>query len=404
MTKRTISWLLCLMMVVSLFAGTLTSASAANGVTIDPPSAVIYQTGSAAFTVSTLLDSLLDRIGSDKSFDLDDLVSSLKEEGLNLNTLTDMLTDAGFDWNSIVGSLTGSGFDRNEILGALLDTLEGKAGVNWDDLIVSLTGNGFSMDSIAGALLDRLEGGDINLEDLIGSLTGDEDTLSKLLTALDSTDFDMGKIWDLIGGGNSGGGISDLIGGLIGRFGRNGVGAQVLSVTDEPEGNSGVTTVIAENLKEKLKEKYGDLFTEEKEKELDDLFASIEDATGAISLGDAVDALITNENFNLNDTVDVIMDATNGNADYNELVSALQESTGSDLSMDSVADAFSNALGDKVDWSNLADALENNFVNGFDAKDFLSAIGSDDTDLSGIAGKISEALGMEEGAIDAAAV
>ena len=72
MTKRTISWLLCLMMVVSLFAGTLTSASAANGsLTIDPPSAVIYQTGSAAFTVSTMLDSLLDRIGSDKNFDLE---------------------------------------------------------------------------------------------------------------------------------------------------------------------------------------------------------------------------------------------------------------------------------------------------------------------------------------------
>ena len=111
MTKRTISWLLCLMMVISLFAGTLTSASAADG---DPASDVIYQTGSASFTVRTVIDSLVDRIGSDQSFDLNDLVKSLKDEGLNVNTLTDMLTDAGFDWDGIIGSLTGSGFDPND--------------------------------------------------------------------------------------------------------------------------------------------------------------------------------------------------------------------------------------------------------------------------------------------------
>ena len=258
MTKRTISWLLCLMMVVSLFAGTLTSASAANGnLTIDPPSAVIYQTGSASFTVSTMLDSLLDRIGSDKSFDVDDLVKALKDEGLNVNTLTDMLADAGFSWDEIVGSLSGSGFSQNEILDAILDTLEGEEGVNWDELIGSLTGNGFSMNDIAGALLDRLEGGDIHLEDLISSLSGNEGTLTDLLNALNNKGFDMNKVWDLIGGNPGGGSIGDLIGGLIGRFGWNSTGASALSVSEEPEpeDNSGVTTVIADNLKEKLREK-----------------------------------------------------------------------------------------------------------------------------------------------------
>ena len=411
MTKRTISWLLCLMMVVSLFAGTLTSASAAEGnLTIDPPSAVIYQTGSAAFTVSTMLDSLLDRIAGDKSFDVDDLVKVLKDEGLNVNTLTDMLADAGFDWDDMIGSLTGSGFDRNEILGAVLDTLEGQEGVNWDELIGSLTGNGFSMDQISGALLDRLEGGDINLEDLIGSLSGNEGTLSDLLNALSSKGFDMDKIWDLIGGNPGGGGsIGDLIGDLIGRFGWNSTGAAVLSVSDEPEpeDDGGVTTVIADNLKEKLREKYGELFTEDKEAELNELFGNIDklaDENGILSLSDAVSALAATDHFDLNQTVSVIMDATNGEADYNALVDALNDSTGFDLSMDNVAEAFSGALGDKIDWSNLASALESNLGDNFDVNDFLSALGTDSTDLSGIAGKVSEALGMEEGAIDADAV
>lgn len=411
MTKRTISWLLSLMMIVSLFAGTLTSASAANNISIDPPSAVIYQTGSAAFTVSTLLDSLLDRIGSDKGFDLNDLVKSLKDEGLNVNTLTDMLTDAGFDWNSIVGSLTGSGFDPNDVLDAILDTLEGEAGVNWNDLIGSLTDNGFSMDQISGALLDRLEGGNIDLGELIGSLTGNEGTLTDLLNALKDKGFNMDSIWDLIGGGsggNSGGSIGDLIGDLIGHFGWHSVGAVALSVSDEPEeDNGGVTTVIASNLKDKLREKYGDLFTENKEQELDDLFARIDAVTGpdgTLSLSDAVSALAATDHFDLNKTVDVIMSATDGEADYSTLVDALKDSTGYDLSMDNVADAFSGALGDDVDWGNLASALKDNLGDHFDVDDFLNAIGAEDTDLSGVAGKISEALGMEEGAIDADAV
>ena len=66
MTKRTISWLLCLMMIVGLFAGLPASASAANtGITIDPPKAVIYQTGDAAFTVSH------GRKGNDPRYDWD---------------------------------------------------------------------------------------------------------------------------------------------------------------------------------------------------------------------------------------------------------------------------------------------------------------------------------------------
>ena len=167
-------------------------------------------------------------------------------------------------------------------------------------------------------------------------------------------------IWDLIGG-NPGGGssIGDLIGDLIGRFGWNSTGAAALSVSEEPEpeDNGGVTTVIAENLKEKLREKYGDLFTENKEEELNELFGNIDklaDENGILSLSDAVSALAATDHFDLNQTVGVIMDATNGEADYSSLVEALKDSTGSDLSMDDVADAFSDALGDKIDWNNLA--------------------------------------------------
>lgn len=373
MKKRTISWLLCLMMVVGLFAGTLTSANAASaGVTVSPASDVIYKTGTVNFTASTILDTLIDKVASDKDFDLNDFVGSLKAEGLDLDTLTGMLSGAGF---------------------------------NWDDIIGSLTENGFSMNDIAGSLLDRLEAGDIHVEDIIGDLSGDTSTLSGLLDALKGQGFSpdvVNSVLDLIKS-NSGGGISDLIGDLIGRFGKNGDSASPLAASEEPEDES-VVTVIAANLKESLKEKYGANFTEEKEKEFDDLFASITDASGNIPISDAVNALVKNEDFSLNDTVDVIMDATNGKADYNELVAGLKESTGSDLSMDAVAAAFSNSLGDNIDWGNLADALENNLSGSFDVNDFLAAIGSSDTDLSGIAASVSDALGMEEGAIDAEAV
>ena len=171
-------------------------------------------------------------------------------------------------------------------------------------------------------------------------------------------------------------------------------------VEPEQEDDGGVTTVIAENLKEKLREKYGDLFTDDKEAELNELFGNIDklaDENGILSLSDAVSALAATDHFDLNQTVSAIMDATNGEADYNSLVDALNDSTGFDLSMDNVADAFSSALGDDIDWNNLADALESNLANGFDVDDFLSAIGSDDSDLSGIAGILQallQALGI----------
>ena len=88
MRKRLLSLLLCVMMVASLFAGTLTSASAADlGVGVNPSAAVIPGTGSANFTVSTMLDGILDPAQGDEPFDLAALVKDLMGQGLDLEAL-----------------------------------------------------------------------------------------------------------------------------------------------------------------------------------------------------------------------------------------------------------------------------------------------------------------------------
>ena len=114
--KRSISLLLCLMMVVGLFAGAMPGARAASfGVTVTPATAVIEGTGSVDFTVTTILDSIADQVKEGKDFDLSALVKGFLDEGLSLDALASLLNEVGFNWEDIVKSMQSNGIQINQI-------------------------------------------------------------------------------------------------------------------------------------------------------------------------------------------------------------------------------------------------------------------------------------------------
>lgn len=283
------------MVVVSLFAGMMTNASAAGiGVTVSPAKATIYGTGSADFTVSTVLDSLMDRVGGSDDFNLSDFVGGLKAEGLDLDTLTEMLGGAGF---------------------------------NWDDILGSLTDNGFKIGDIAGSLLDLLDNGDVHLEDILGDLTGNEGALKDLIGALKDQGFssDMfNRIWDLFSGSDgSGSGLGDL----IGRFGRNSSGAKVESLSDDPPEEPSVTNVVASKLIESLTEKYGDLFTKDRQTQLENLLNQAGALDDKLSLSDAVGdiaKIMGNADFDLN-LEDITKALLGEGADFSKIIRKLKD-------------------------------------------------------------------------------
>ena len=94
MHRRTISLFLCMMMVVSLFAGCLTSASAAQVpgiVKAAPESYTIKGTGSASFAASTALNGITDKISADTGFDMSQLIGALKEGGFQIDQISKLL-------------------------------------------------------------------------------------------------------------------------------------------------------------------------------------------------------------------------------------------------------------------------------------------------------------------------
>ena len=349
MRNRTISFLLCLMMVVSLFAGCLTSASAADlpgTVTVDPAKATIEGTGSASFTAVTAIDGLSDQIKKGNNIDLSKWLDGLKDQGFDLDQLAGLLSDSGFDWDTIVKSLEDSGFNINDIASMFAD-----------------------------------DNGSFDLSKVFSDLAGDNETLSSLLKALNSEDgqqFDVSALSDLLK--DAGFDVESILGedfdlnSLIGKitdlFGNK--KADTLADDDPAEGAEGdddsTTTLISNNLIDSLREKYGELFTEEHEQQIKDLFDQF---------GPATDKIIENmpevfgEDFDLNKTIDAIFDSTGGDFDINTLVDSLKdagiplddisaaigESMGENLDLDKLTEALTNAMGDKLDVAELADAL-----------------------------------------------
>ena len=114
--KRSISLLLCLMMVVGLFAGVMPGARAASiGVTVTPANAVIEGTGSVDFTVTTILDKIGEQVKNGEDFDLNALVKGFLEEGLGISALAALLNEVGFNWADIVQSMQANNIDINQI-------------------------------------------------------------------------------------------------------------------------------------------------------------------------------------------------------------------------------------------------------------------------------------------------
>lgn len=371
MRNRTISFVLCLMMVVSLFAGCLTSASAADlpgTVTIDPAKATIEGTGTARFTAVTAIDGLSDQIKKGNNIDLSKWLEGLKDQGFDLEQLTGLLSDSGFDWDTIVKSLEGAGFNINDIA-----------------------------SMFAG------DDGNFDLSKVFSDLAGDNETLSSLLKALNSEDgkkFDVSALSDLLKdagfdvesilGENFD--LNSLLGKLTDLFG--GKKADTLADDEPAAGDSSVTDLVASKLIDSLSEKYGKLFTESRKEQLQKLFDQgkpVEDIIAQLPE-------IFGKDFDLNKTVEAIFDATDGKFDIGKIVEGLSDAG---VPLDKLSEAIGNSsFGDKLDLDKLTEALTNamNEDGKFDldklVDDLAKAMG-DDFDPAAIASSVLEKAGLD---------
>ena len=186
--KRTISLLLSLMMVFGLFTGAVTSANAASfGVSVTPANAVIEGTGSASFTVTTVLDSIADQLKDGGKLDLGELAKSLMDGGLPLDALAALLSSAGF---------------------------------NWDDIIKAMQDNGVDVTKIAEMLTGLMNGGQLDFGELLADLMGDTDLLGMLIGALSNAGFSnelLDSVLDTMQNMDTQG-LMEIIGALLGGF------------------------------------------------------------------------------------------------------------------------------------------------------------------------------------------
>ncbi len=363
--KRTISLLLCLMMVFGLFTGAMTSANAASfGVTVDPASAVIEGTGSVDFTVKTILDSLADQLQDGKQFDLSELVKGFLDEGLSLDALAALLNSAGF---------------------------------NWDDIVNAMQDNGINIAQIADMLKGLINGDQLNLEDLVKDLMGDTDLLGMLINALSNAGFSSELLNSLLATMQNMDtqGLMEILLGMLGGIGQNS-SAKALSLDAE-------TTILdASDFIDTVKELFGEFLTEE---QLESLKAMAESWVDSIPLPEALAALkdALGENFTLEDAVQFVNDLTNGDVDYTELLKAALETLGENVDMEEAVKAFSDVFGEDLDLAKLAEALMEAMNNGFDLDALKDALG-ENVDLDALLASLAEKLSLEDGDIDVPAL
>ena len=207
--KRSISLLLCLMMVVGLFAGAMPGARAASfGVTVTPASAVIEGTGSVDFTVTTILDSIADQVKNGKEFDLNALVKGFLDEGLSLDVLASLLSEVGF---------------------------------SWEDIVKSLQFSGIQIPQIAEMLTGMLNGNQLNLEDLLLGLMGDTDLLAMLIDALSNAGFQSDLLNSVLATMQNMDtqGLMEILAAMLGGIGQN---RSALPFAAEDEGDDVLNT------------------------------------------------------------------------------------------------------------------------------------------------------------------
>lgn len=379
MRRRTISLVLCLMMVVSLFAGCLTSASAAElpgVVTAAPATATIKGTGSASFSATTALNGITDKISADTGFDFGQLINALKEGGFQIDQITKLLDDNGVDWTSILGGLQDSNFSINEIV----DMLKGDS-----------SGNGFDFSKIVSDLKDSEQ-----FADLMSLINGNDsssikDTLVDFLKGFlknndaDATPAPTAEVSpDPAADDNAEAHTSDG-------------DAETPATGNEPAGDTDPETPAADDnasqlldnikkyLKEGLKERYQDKFTEADEAKIDELFDKIKPVDGKIDMDSLVEQLQTalGDKFNESDLLAAVIKAFGGDPDeqtLEDLVKALVGTANDDEdAQQTLADMVKTAMenmGQNFDAdtvSSLIDAIANS-DSEFDAEKLINGL------------------------------
>ena len=363
--KRLISLFLCLMMVVGLFAGTMTSANAASfGVTVNPANDVIEGTGSADFTVRTILDSIADQLNSGEGFDLSKLVKGFLDEGLSLDAIGALLNEAGF---------------------------------NWDDIIKSMQDNGINISQIAGILKGLLNGDQLDLAELLKDLMGDTDLLAMLIDALSSAGFSSELLNSVLATMQNMDtqGLMEILAGLIGGIGQK--SNAVPFVADEEP-----TVLDASDFMDTVMDMFGDVLSEE---QIEALKAAVASMADSIPLPDALAALkdVLGEDFDLESAIQFVTNLTNGDVDYTELLQAALDKVSENVDMEEVTKAFSDALGADLDLTKLAEALINVMSEGFDLDALKEALG-ENVDLDALLASLTEKLSLSDGDIDVAAL
>ena len=353
------------MMVFGLFTGAVTSANAASfGVSVTPANAVIEGTGSASFTVTTVLDSIADQLKDGGKLDLGELAKSLMDGGLPLDALASLLSSAGF---------------------------------NWDDIVKAMQDNGVDVAKIAEMLTGLMNGGQLDFGELLADLMGDTDLLGMLIGALSNAGFSnelLNSVLDTMQNMDTQG-LMEIIGALLGNIGQNSA-AKPLAADDE-------TTVLdSSDFMDQVMEMFGDVLTEEQIAALKEMVQSWADS---IPLPDALAALkdVLGEDFTPEDAIQFVTDLTNGDVDYTELLQAVMDKVSDSIDMEEAVKAFSDALGTDLDLTKLTEALMNVMSDGFDLDSLKNALG-ETVDLDALFASLAEKLNLNDGDIDVASL
>ena len=359
--KRSISLLLCLMMVVGLFAGAMPARAASFGVTVTPANAVIEGTGSVDFTVTTILDSIAGQIKDGKDFDLSALVKGFLEEGLSIDALSSLLNEVGF---------------------------------NWEDIVKSLQNNGVGISQIADMLAGMLSGSQLNLEDLVKDLMGDTDLLAMLLSALGNTGFQSDLLNSLLATlqNMDTQGLMEILLSMLGDLGQNS--------SAKPFAAAAETTMLdSSDLIDAVMALFGDSLSAE---QIEALMAMAKSWADSIPLPEAITALkdVLGDDFGLEKAVKLIQDATNGEFNYAELIQTLLNVFDTEVDVAPFVEKFNEFLGTDLTFEQIEASFMDIVNAGFSLDAMKAAL--DGADLEALFSSLADKL--DTGDVDVASL
>ena len=360
--KRSISLLLCLMMVVGLFTGAMPGARAASfGVTVTPANAVIEGTGSVDFTVTTILDSIAAQVQDGKDFDLSALVKGFLDEGISIDALASLLNEVGF---------------------------------NWEDIVKSMQKSGVDISKIAEMLAGMLSGNQLNLEDLLKDLMGDTDLLGMLISALGKTDFQSDLLNAVLATMQNMDtqGLMEILLSMLGGIGQN---SSALPFAAEEEntmldGSDLIDAVMA-------------LFDGElSDEQIASLMALAKSWTDSIPLPEAIAALkdVLGDDFGMEKAIKLVQDATDGEFNYAELIQTLLNVFETEVDVDPFVEKFNEFLGTDLTYEQIETSLMDVVNAGFSLDAMQVALGG--ADLEALFASLADKL--ETGDVDVASL